>query len=166
MKQDCLYHKSNAAPIDIAAIGLRVQQRIAPDATGALATVIETTDQPGFGPPQHRHEIETEVFHVLQGRYLFEVDGVQTIVSEGETIVATQGTTHRFVNVDDQASRMLVLITPGWDAAGFFEELGDVMADGLPDPKVLKAFGDKWHIEFVGPPLTRPVELASASLDA
>ena len=77
MKQDCLHHKSNAAPIDISPIGLRVQQRIAPEATGALATLIETTDQPGFGPPQHRHEIETEVFHVLEGRYLFELDGVQ-----------------------------------------------------------------------------------------
>ena len=165
MKQDFLRHTSNAAPIDITAIGLRVQQRIAPDATGALATLIETTDQPGFGPPQHRHEIETEVFHVLQGRYLFEVDGVQTIVSEGETIVAKQGTTHRFVNVDDQPSRLLVLITPGWDAASFFGELRDVMANGLPDARVLKAFGDKWSIDFVGPPLARPVELASAPLD-
>jgi mannose-6-phosphate isomerase-like protein (cupin superfamily) len=41
-------------------------------------------------------------------------------VSEGETIVAKQGTTHRFVNVDDQPLRLLVLITPGWDAASFF----------------------------------------------
>ncbi|WP_109477156.1 cupin domain-containing protein [Paraburkholderia sp. C35] len=163
MKQDVLQIKNNAALIDIPAIGLRLQERIGPDSTGALATLIETTDQPGFGPPQHRHEIETEVFHVLQGRYLFEIDGKQTIVSEGETIVANQGTTHRFINIDDQASRMLVLITPGWDATRFFLKLSDVMANGLPDPAALKAFGDQWSIEFVGPPLSRPAALSSAA---
>src|ERR1700744_729000 len=123
MRTDFLYGDKVAAPIDIPAIGLHLQVRIPPEATGALATLIETTDQPGFGPPQHRHEIETEVFHVVQGRYLFEVDGKQTVVSKGETIVAKQGTTHRFVNIDDQPSRLLTLVTPGWDATGFFSEL-------------------------------------------
>ncbi|CAL8480082.1 cupin domain-containing protein [Caballeronia novacaledonica] len=166
MKTDFLHGEQNAAPIDIPAIGLRLQVRIASKATGASATLLETTDQPGFGPPQHRHEIETEVFHVVQGRYLFDVDGKQTIVSAGETIVAKQGTTHRFINIDDQPSRMLVLVTPGWDATRFFSELGDVMANGSPDPAVLKAFGDEWRIEFVGPPLTMPAELAPDALSA
>jgi quercetin dioxygenase-like cupin family protein len=166
MQTEFLHGENNAAPIDIPAIGLRLQVRIAPDVTQALATLIETTDQPGFGPPQHRHEVETEVFHVVQGRYLFDVDGKQTIVSEGETIVAKQGTTHRFINIDDQPSRLLVLITPGWDATDFFSELRDVMANGLPDPRVLKAFGDKWRIDFVGPPLTQPAELAPDALSA
>jgi quercetin dioxygenase-like cupin family protein len=164
MQTDFLCGENVAASIDISAIGLHLQVRIGPDMTGALATLIETTDQPGFGPPQHRHEIETEVFHVVQGRYLFEVDGKQTVVSEGETIVAKQGTTHRFVNIDDRPSRLLVLITPGWDATGFFSELRDVTANGVPDPRVLKAFGDKWRIDFVGPPLTRPAELAADAM--
>jgi hypothetical protein len=31
---------------------------------------------------------------------------------------------------------------------------------------VLKAFGDEWRIEFVGPPLTMPAELAPDALSA
>ncbi|MFM0202815.1 cupin domain-containing protein [Paraburkholderia fungorum] len=140
--------------IAIPAIGVKVQVRIAPTATGNQATLIETTDESGYGPPQHRHERETEIFHVLCGRYLFEVDGKRTVVSAGETLVAHVGSTHRFTNIDDQASRMLVLITPGLDAAAFFTELRSVMANGEPEPDALRDFGTKWDVEFLGPPLT------------
>lgn len=87
--------------IAIPAIGVNVQVRIAPAATGNKATLIETSDEPGYGPPQHRHERETEVFHVRCGRYLFEVDGQRIIASAGETVVATVGSTHRFTNIAD-----------------------------------------------------------------
>jgi uncharacterized cupin superfamily protein len=103
----------------------------------------------------HRHERETEIFHVLKGRYLFEVDGEQTVAAAGMTVVAHVGNTHRFVNVDDEPSQMLVLIMPGLDAAAFFAELGSVMKNGIPAHGTLQKFGDKWGVEFLGPPLTR-----------
>jgi quercetin dioxygenase-like cupin family protein len=139
--------------IHIPAIGLDLKVCIEPSATQGRATLIETHDAPGFGPPMHRHENETEVFHVLQGRYLFEVNGERKVVQAGETLTALVGTMHRFVNIDDETSRMLVLISPGFDATGFFSQLRDVMADGIPDPATLARFGAKWHIEFLGPPL-------------
>jgi hypothetical protein len=64
------------------------------------------------------------------------------------------GSTHRFTNIDDKAARMLVLITPGLDAAAFFTELRGVMANGEPEPDKLRDFGNKWEVEFLGPPLT------------
>ncbi|APR34883.1 cupin domain-containing protein [Paraburkholderia sp. SOS3] len=140
--------------IHIPAIGLDLKVCIGPSSTQGRATLIETCDAPGFGPPMHRHEHETEVFHVLQGRYLFEVDGKREVVQAGETLTAQVGTTHRFVNIDHDASRMLVLISPGFDAAGFFSELRDAMAGGHADPAALARLGTKWHIEFLGPPLT------------
>ncbi|MFC0397962.1 cupin domain-containing protein [Paraburkholderia rhizosphaerae] len=139
--------------IHIPAIGLDLKVYIEPTATQGRATLIETYDAPGFGPPIHRHENETEVFHVLQGRYLFEVNGERKVVQAGETLTALVGTTHRFVNIDDETSRMLVLISPGFDATCFFSQLRDVMADGIPDPVTLARLGAKWHIEFLGPPL-------------
>jgi quercetin dioxygenase-like cupin family protein len=139
--------------IRIPAIGLDLKVCIEPSATQGRATLIETSDAPGFGPPMHRHENETEVFHVLQGRYLFEVDGRRQILKAGETLTALVGTTHRFVNIDDETSRMLVLISPGFDAAGFFSQLRDVMENGIPDPATLARLGATWQIEFLGPPL-------------
>jgi quercetin dioxygenase-like cupin family protein len=143
----------NFNTIDIPAIGVNVQVRIAPTATGNKATLIETSDAPGYGPPMHRHERETEIFHVLTGRYLFEVDGKRTIASAGETVVGHAGSTHCFTNIDKETSRMLVLITPGLDAAAFFMELCSVMANGEPQPDALRNFGAKWGVEFLGPPL-------------
>jgi hypothetical protein len=63
------------------------------------------------------------------------------------------GSTHRFTNIDDKPSRMLVLITPGLDAAAFFSELREIMANGRPEPDALNEFGAKWGVEFLGPPL-------------
>ena len=61
-------------PLSVPAIGLELRVRVSPATTGGAVTVIETTNAPGFGPPLHRHR-EAEIFHVLAGRYLFEVDG-------------------------------------------------------------------------------------------
>jgi hypothetical protein len=44
--------------------------------TGGILTAIETENAPGYGPPLHRHR-ETEIFYVLEGHYLFEVDGAR-----------------------------------------------------------------------------------------
>jgi quercetin dioxygenase-like cupin family protein len=127
---------------------------IEPSATDGRATLIQTIDAPGYGPPMHRHQRETEVFHILQGRYLFEVDGERIVAEAGTTLTAAVGSTHRFINIDSKPSRMLVLISPGLDAAAFFSELRDLMTEGIPDPATLDTFGRKWGVEFSGPPLT------------
>ena len=44
-------------------------------------------------------------------------------------------------------------MVPSMDAVPFFTGLGEVMRDGVPAPDVLAAFGRKWDVEFLGPPL-------------
>ena len=56
-------------------------------------------------------------------------------------------------NVTDAPARQYILITPALDAAAFFTELAGTMRDGVPDRAALNAFGVKWGIEFLGPPL-------------
>ena len=50
--------------------------------------------------------------------------------------------------------RSYILITPALDAAAFFTELAETMRNGMPDGAALNAFGAKWGVEFLGPPLT------------
>ena len=64
------------------------------------------------------------------------------------------GAAHGFVNVTDAPARQYILITPALDAAAFFTELAGTMRDGVPDQAALNAFGVKWSVEFLGPPLT------------
>jgi quercetin dioxygenase-like cupin family protein len=139
-------------PILIPQIGLTLRVCVPPETTGGALTSIETINAPGFGPPLHRHP-ETEVFYVLEGRYLFEVDGTRFTVETGDVITAPGGAAHTFVNITDKPARQLIQIIPGLDAVAFFQGLGNVMRDGKPDQAALNAFGARWQVEFLGPPL-------------
>jgi uncharacterized cupin superfamily protein len=128
--------------------------RLPSEASGKALTLIETVNAPGFGPPLHRHE-ETEVFRVLEGRYLFEVDRKRFEAGAGEVISVPGGIGHTFLNITDTPARQLVMILPGMDAQAFFIGLGHVMAQGRPNQETLNAFGRDWGVEFLGPPLTK-----------
>jgi quercetin dioxygenase-like cupin family protein len=143
--------------IKIPAIGLDLHVRIAPAITGGAFSVIETITAPGFGPPRHRHP-EAEIFRVLEGKYLYEIDGRRFYAEEGDVVSIPGGAEHGFVNVTDKPARQYILISPALDAAAFFGELADVMKNGAPDRSALDRFGAKWHVEFLGPPVSRAEE--------
>jgi quercetin dioxygenase-like cupin family protein len=139
-------------PILVPAIGLDLFIRVPPGATGGAMSVIETVNAPGFGPPLHRHR-ETEIFRVLEGRYLYEVDGVRTEAGVGDVMVVPGGAAHAFRNITDAPARQFIVITPALDAEGFFNGLAEITSNGKPDREALNAFGARWHVEFLGPPL-------------
>ncbi|MDB5413731.1 MAG: cupin protein [Rubritepida sp.] len=146
------HSQAGEPPILIPAIGLELRVRLPPEATGGAVTVIDTVNAPGFGPPLHRHA-ETELFRVLEGRYLFEVDGQRFFAEPGDVVSVPGGAAHAFINATEAPARQSVTILPGLDAAAFFTGLGAVMRDGVPDREALNAFGKRWGVEFLGPPL-------------
>ncbi|WP_420993728.1 cupin domain-containing protein [Cupriavidus sp. 30B13] len=148
--------------IAIPAIGLQLRVRLPQYVSGGSVAIVETTNAPGFGPPLHRHG-ETEIFYVTAGRYLFEVDGRQFEVRQGEMVTVPGGCAHGFVNIGDTPASQLVTIMPGMDALAFFTELGEAMRAGRPDPAALAAFGQRWGVEFLGPPLRAPQRPAARS---
>jgi quercetin dioxygenase-like cupin family protein len=148
--------------LDIPHLGLELAVRLPQSASGGTLTVMETVNAPGFGPPLHRHH-ETEVFRVLEGRYLYEVDGRRFYVSAGDFVSVPGGTAHTFTNVSDGPSRQLVLMLPAMDAGAFFSGLGKLMEAGRPDMAALNSYGAPWGVEFLGPPIH---EASSAAGDA
>jgi quercetin dioxygenase-like cupin family protein len=144
--------------LSIPGLGLELVVKMPQAASGDTLTVIETCNAPGFGPPLHRHS-ETEVFRVLEGRYLFEVDGERFEASAGDLISVPGGACRAFVNLTDRPARQLVMILPGMDARSFFLGLGQIFENGKPDRDTLNVFGRLWGVEFLGPPLSaqRPV---------
>jgi quercetin dioxygenase-like cupin family protein len=140
-------------PVNIPALGLELAVRLPPEISANALTVIETTNAAGFGPPLHRHR-ETEIFRVLEGRYLFEVNGQRFEVGVGEVVSVPGGDAHTFLNITDSPASQLVMILPGMDAQAFFVGLGQTFAKGRPNLDVLNAFGKPWGVEFLGPPLS------------
>jgi quercetin dioxygenase-like cupin family protein len=139
-------------PILVPEIGLELRVRVSPQTSGGALTAIETVNAPGFGPPLHRHA-ETEVFRVLSGRYLYEVDGRRFTAEPGDVVSVPGGAAHTFLNISDAPASQFILIVPALDATAFFTGLGAVMRGGKPDPAALAEFGRVWGVEFLGPPL-------------
>ncbi len=144
--------RGDEMPIKIPAIGLDLFVRLPPTSSDRAMTVIETINAPGFGPPRHRHD-EVEVFRVLEGRYLYEINGKRFHAEVGDLVSVPGGAEHGFVNVTDRPARQLIMILPGLDAVRFFTDLGGLMKDGIPDRTALNDFGRCWNVEFLGPPL-------------
>ena len=141
-------------PIRIPAIGLDLFVRLSSATTDGEFWVIETINAPGKGPPQHRHR-EAEIFRVIEGRYLYQVDGRRFFAEAGDVVSIPGGAAHGFVNVTDAPARQYILVAPALDAVAFFTELAGTMRDGLVDQPALNVFGRKWGVEFLGPPLDR-----------
>jgi mannose-6-phosphate isomerase-like protein (cupin superfamily) len=138
--------------IRIPALGLTVRVRF-PFAHGAQqATVIETTNAAGFGPPLHQRA-EAEIFEIVTGRYLFEVDGRRFIARRGDLVRVPAGAARAFVNVTGTGARQQIIMQPGIDAASFFRELAVLLGVGKPPLRDLHRFGRRWGITIVGAPL-------------
>jgi quercetin dioxygenase-like cupin family protein len=142
-----------APTLKIPALGLELAVRLLPEVSGDALTVLKTSNAPGFGPPLHRHR-ETEVFRVLEGRYLYEVNGRRFEAAAGDLVSVPGGDAHAFLNITDKPARQLVMMLPGMDAQRFFLGLGQVLGKGRPGQNELNRFGQPWGVEFLGPPLT------------
>ena len=138
--------------LEIPAIGLELSVRLSNDVSGGALTVMETENAVGFGPPLHRHH-ETEVFRVLEGEYLYEVDGTRFRAVTGDVVSVPGGAAHTFTNISNGSAKQLVMMLPAMDALRFFTGLGELMAGGRPDMATLNAFGAPWGVEFLGPPI-------------
>src|ERR1700734_4413995 len=118
---------SECKPLKIEALGLDLAVRVPPGVTGGELTLLETVNAPGYGPPLHRHR-ETEIFRVLEGRYLFQVDEKQFEASAGDIVSVPGGAAHAFVNVTDRPARQIVLMLPGMDAHAFFLGVSKILS--------------------------------------
>ena|ERR1700748_684323 len=140
--------------LSIPAIGLlELTVRLPKNVSEGALTILETVNATGFGPPLHRHR-ETEIFRVLEGEYLYEVDGRRFRAVTGDLVSVPGGVAHTFTNLSDRPARQLVLMLPAMDAVAFFTGLGEIMAAGPPDRSTLNAYAAAWDVEFLGPPIT------------
>jgi quercetin dioxygenase-like cupin family protein len=138
--------------VRIPAIGLELTVRLSQNASGGLLDVMDTVNAPGFGPPLHRHP-QTEVFRVLEGEYLYEVEGKRFVAGIGDFVSVPGGVAHTFVNMSDRPSRQLVMVLPSMDSLAFFTGLSEVMAAGMSDRSALNTYFTKWGMELLGPPI-------------
>ena len=138
---------ASAKAIKIPELGLELTIRIPPEVLSEAMTLMETVNAAGFGPPLHRHR-EAEVFRVMEGAYLFEVNGNRFRAQAGDVVCVPGGVAHAFLNVSDQRSRQLVMMLPAMDAQRFFLELAAALASPHHDQIFqggLEPVGQRWQ---------------------
>ena len=133
--------------------------------TGGAFTMFESRTLPLHGPPLHLHREQDETFLVLEGNYLFEVDGQEIYAGPGSTVFAPRGSRHTFQNVGTAPGRMVTTVVPG-GLDLFFEELEEAAPRGAtPDPVRLAPLFDAHGLELLGPPLIDRLVATAAGAD-
>jgi mannose-6-phosphate isomerase-like protein (cupin superfamily) len=86
-------------------------------ATPSAVALSRTFAQPGCpcprtmpqgGPPLPLHYHQDEWWYILEGQFLFEVDGRQIRAGPGATVFAPRGSRHTFQNIGSTPGRMVV----------------------------------------------------------
>ena len=102
--------------------------------TGGNLTVIEFSAPAGFGPPMHRHDVEDELFYVLEGEVAFSCAGQEVTYGPGGFAWLPKGLPHRFQVSDDGPARIFQITTPA-QFEDFARAVGEPAgAPVLPEP--------------------------------
>jgi quercetin dioxygenase-like cupin family protein len=145
-------------------LGADIHIRVSSRDTDGAFTTFDAQIPPRQGPPLHRQQHDDESWYVVEGEFLFEVDGEEIYASAGATVFARRGTAHTFQNVGTKPGRILTTAVPGGIDL-FFEEIDAVAPRGTaPDRAKLLPIFEKYGNELLGPPMSaRAVTTASAA---
>ncbi len=83
-------------------------------------------------PPPHFHADVDETVHVLEGTYLFTIDGKRHELRAGDRAFSPRGLVHGFTNPGDVPARVLMVFTPAQIGPAYFREIGEVINAGGP----------------------------------
>ena len=127
---------------------------------GRTMSVVEFLAPQGFGPPEHRHNDEDELFFVLDGEVRFLTGGHEALAGEGGFAHLPHGETHTFQVLSPTAR--FVTVTASTAGAPRFDQMVSTLGTptttvAMPEPgyidparvaEVCASFG----IDIVGPP--------------
>lgn len=114
-------------------------------------TLIQNTIRAHGGPPLHVHEFE-EFFYILEGSFLFEVDGVQLHAEPGDFVHVPGDLPHIFQNTSDQDGKVILVARPG-GVEKYFAELAEHNVNNPGDLAAMNAIGLRYGIKILGPPI-------------
>jgi quercetin dioxygenase-like cupin family protein len=131
--------------VDLGGLGIRFM--IDGKETGGQFALVEHPLEPrALGAPMHRHTNEDEYSYVLEGRMGAQLGDEVVFAEPGDLVFKPRGQWHTFWNAADEPTRLLELISPpGFE--NYFREMGELVADGPPDPERRAAISAKYELE-------------------
>jgi len=120
------------------------------DTGGALAVFEQIGHTPSGGPPLHIHPNQDEWFHVIEGKYKFQVGNDTHRIGQGDTIFLPRNVQHAFVQLSD-IGRMIVSYMPAGKMEAFFKATTEWTAP--PSKEEVDKIFAAHDMQVVGPPL-------------
>jgi quercetin dioxygenase-like cupin family protein len=131
--------------VDLGGLGIRFM--VEGEETGGQFALVEHPLEPrALGAPMHRHTNEDEYSYVIEGRMGAQLGEEVVFAEPGDLVFKPRGQWHTFWNAGDERARLLELISPpGFE--NYFREMGELVADGPPDPERRAAIAAKYELE-------------------
>ena len=131
--------------VDLGGLGIRFM--VDGEETGGQFALVEHPLEPrALGAPMHRHTNEDEYSYVLEGRMGAQLGDEVVFAEPGDLVFKPRGQWHTFWNAGDGPARLLELISPpGFE--NYFREIGELVAEGPPDPEKRAAISAKYQLE-------------------
>jgi mannose-6-phosphate isomerase-like protein (cupin superfamily) len=143
----------NGRPLPV--VGDEITIKISSQDTNGAFTVFVDTTPPLGGPPLHLHHVQDEWWYILEGEFLFEVDGEEFHAGPGATVFAPHGSRHTYMNTGQSPAQSLVTVVPG-GLDLFFEDLSTAAPTAeavAANPELVAEIFRKHGMELLGPPL-------------
>ncbi len=134
--------------------------KVSAERTGGAMTAMEFVGPRGFGPPLHRHDVEDELFYVVEGEVWFGCGDIDAVHRAGTTVWLPRGEPHTFQIRSDEA-RVFQVTTPG-QFDRFVAALGEPLPTpelpepGAIDPERVARIAAEHDIQILGPPPEPP----------
>jgi quercetin dioxygenase-like cupin family protein len=141
------------APLNI--VGEETLVKVSAEDSEGTLSFFHLVAPPMSGPPRHVHTREDELFYVLEGELVFELDGERHTVGAGDTVYLHRGVVHAYQNFTTSDARLLIATTPGGFSDFFVELSAATPLGGLPAPDRVAAIGAKYGMTLLGPPMSQ-----------
>ena len=139
------------APLNI--VGEETLVKVSAEDSDGMLAFFHLVAPPMSGPPRHVHTREDELFYILEGELVFELDGERHTVRAGDTVYLRRGVVHTYQNFTTSDARLLIATTPGTFCNLFVEMSAATPPGGLPAFDLIDSIATKYGISTVGPPM-------------
>lgn len=140
--------------------------KLTSEQTNGLISVMEFLAPRDFAPPLHQHDLEDELFYIIDGDVWFSCGNAEQVHTTGATVWLPRKLPHTF-QVRSETARVLQVSSPA-QFERFVAALGTpTTTPTLPipedvDPEHVARVCAEFNIEVLGPP---PAPLVAAPLD-
>lgn len=117
-------------------------------------SMFDWTIPAGFATGLHVHRVQEETFYVLEGECEWHVGDEIIRARPGTFLFIPPGVSHNITNVSERQARVLMTVSPPGHEH-YFEELAQLAASGVPDPKALSALRNRYDTDQLSTLTTR-----------